>query len=73
MEDFAIYSYGIVYCSVCSSLSIEETTKRVNKENPTGSELRWQLSKNPTFASGTPHPCPCHDAPDTHKHYLFVC
>lgn len=71
--DFEVYSMGPVYCSVCSSLSVEETTRRLNWEYPTGISSRWQLSKDATFRTGQPNPCPCNEHPDTHKHYLFNC
>lgn len=72
MEDFVIYSGGICFCSVCSRLSLEETTKRVNNENPTGISSNWQLSER-NFDSGETNPCACNDYPETHKHYLFEC
>jgi hypothetical protein len=58
--------------SVCSSLSIEETTARLNVKHPTGIASQWQLSGD-KFKGGQENPCPCDKAPDTHKHYLFEC
>lgn len=72
MKDFEIYSNGIVFCSVCSSLTPEDTIKRVNIENPTGLNADWKLSAR-NFDSGESNPCPCNISPDTHKHYLFEC
>lgn len=72
LKDFEIYSNGLCHCSVCSSLSLEETLKRVNTENPTGLKNKWGL-KCKFFATGEPNPCPCNISPETHKHYLFTC
>ena len=72
MEDFTVYSDGIVHCSVCSALSPEETTAKLNAEHPTGITSRWEIADEP-FATGEPNPCPCKENPETHKHYLFVC
>lgn len=72
MADFTIYSSGLVYCSVCSSLTLEETTARLNTEQPTGIASPWALADEP-FKGGEPNPCPCNSNPETHKHYLFVC
>lgn len=72
ITDFEVYSLGIVSASVCTSLSIEAATERMNKFHPTGIRSEWKLSKNKTFASGPPMPCQCPDH-ETHKHYLFNC
>jgi hypothetical protein len=69
-KDFEIYSTGIVYCSVCSSLGLEETLSRVNLEDPT--RAGWELAPEP-FRTGEPNPHPCENHPTTHKHYLFQC
>lgn len=72
--DFLIYSRGIVHSSVCSSLPPRETTDRINLEEPTQISHPWELSKDKFFRGGrAKNPCPCHDYPETHKHYLFVC
>ena len=73
MKDFEAYLVGIVYASVCSALSLEETTARLNAEHPTGIRSQWELSPDKKFASGGDNPCPCDRAPTTHKHYLFNC
>jgi hypothetical protein len=70
--EFCVYATGPACCSVCSSLSIEETTKRLNRENPSGLGP-WQPSKDATFSGGEPQPSPCERSPATHKHYLFNC
>lgn len=72
MKDFEVYSNGLIHCSVCSSLSLEETVRRTNLENPTGTSSKWELH-NEKFRTGQPNPCPCNDNPETHKHYLMVC
>lgn len=71
--DFLVYSHGVVHSSVCSSLTPEATVERINLENPTRISSPWALSKDKTFRTGEPNPCPCEDFPETHKHYLFVC
>lgn len=73
LKDFQVYSYGLVYISVCSSLPIEEIEDRANIEYPTGISSQWKLSKEGKFANGTPMPCPCNTNPKTHKHYLLSC
>jgi hypothetical protein len=70
--EFEVYGYGILYCSVCSSLPLEETIERVNIENPTNIDSEWQLSQEP-FRTGEANPHPCEKYPETHKHYLFIC
>jgi hypothetical protein len=71
-KEFEAYGCGILYCSVCSSLPLEETIKRVNIENPTNIDNQWQLAQEP-FRTGEANPHPCEKNPKTHQHYLFVC
>jgi hypothetical protein len=71
-KDFDIYSWGLCYASVCSSLPIEEITERVNRELPTGIKNKWKLHDEP-FKTGEANPHPCEANPETHKHYLFSC
>ncbi len=73
VKEFTAYSVGFVCASVCTSLSVDEATERLNKEYPTGISSQWKLSTDTVFASGTPMPCICPDHPETHKHYLFNC
>jgi hypothetical protein len=73
MKDFEAYSIGICNASVCSSLTLEEITKRLNERYPTGIASQWTLSEDKQFHSGQPHPCPCEENPETHMHYLFHC
>ena len=72
MKEFEAYAIGLIYASCCSSLSAEDTEKRLNAEHPAGTMNGWKIAEEP-FKSGQPNPCPCHDHPDTHKHYLFWC
>jgi len=71
--DFDAYRVGLCNASVCSSLDIEETTRKLNQEYPTGIVSKWKLSEEPTFRTGEPNGCPCDLYPETHKHYLFSC
>lgn len=71
-EDFNAYAVGICCASVCTSLSVEEATEKLNSEYPTGIQSKWQFANEP-FSTGAPNPSPCHDYPETHKHYLFMC
>jgi hypothetical protein len=68
----AIYSQGLCFASVCSALPIEDV-KAAMATVPTGVSSAWTLSDEKEFANGQPHPCPCEDLPETHKHYLFSC
>ncbi len=70
--EFQVYSVGACFSSVCSALSIEETTKRVNEMLSPNNEIEWKLNDDKKFANGTPmpHQCPDHAA---NKHYLFSC
>ncbi len=72
-KDFDVYSTGIYCASVCSALSIKETTRRLNAEHPTGITSDWHPSEDTHFRTGQPNPCPCERNPETHKHYLFNC
>ena len=70
--DFKVYANGLCYASVCTSLTPEAATERINRENPTGVSSQWALHNGP-FRTGEPNPTPCETFPETHKHYLFVC
>lgn len=72
-KDFEAYSIGFVAASICTSLPIEEAMKRMNEENPAGTQHGWMLSEDKTFRGGQPNPCPCDQNPETHKHYLLNC
>lgn len=70
-ELFEVYALGFVCTSVCSNLSIEETTIRLNRQEPTGISSNWKLSKD-NFKDGSLNPHPCERNPKC-KHYLFNC
>ena len=71
VDSFRAYSVGLCYASVCTSLSLPETTKRLNLEHPTGISP-WEKADE-KFRTGESNPCQCNENPQTHKHYLFVC
>lgn len=71
MDDFTAYSVGLCYASVCTSLSDDETTARLNAERPTGIGP-WRIADE-AFANGDPNPRPCDQNPGTHRHVLFNC
>ncbi|KKL64602.1 hypothetical protein LCGC14_2163320 [marine sediment metagenome] len=69
--DYEAYSVGLCYASVCTSLPLEEATRLLNVEHPTGISP-WSKADE-QFGTGDSNPCPCNENPQTHKHYLFVC
>lgn len=71
--DFAAYSVGFVFASVCTSLPDEHAAARLNAEYPTGTGSRWEVAPVKTFATGQPNPTPCERRPATHRHILFHC
>ncbi len=70
--EFTAYGVGMVCASVCSTLPINEITRRLNVKHPTGIDSDCELSGE-LFSDGSPNPHPCDREPDTHKHYLFHC
>jgi hypothetical protein len=72
IPDFTVLKWGLLYAAVCSSLTPEETTRRLNREMPSGTRNGWTLSEQ-SFADGLPNPCPCPECKKTHKHYLYEC
>ena len=66
---FVAYSVGICYASVCTDLSDEKATERLNTEHPTGVGP-WMVSEDKTFRGGEPNPCPCPDG-QGRRHILF--
>lgn len=70
--EFTPYAVGLCYASVCTTLTTEEATGRLNIERPTGVSP-WAPSSDPTFRQGGPNPGPCDRWPDTHRHILFEC
>lgn len=71
-KEFTMYAMGMVYASVCTSLSLEQATEQLNVEAGTGLAGGW-IKADEDFRTGESNPCPCHDHPETHRHYLFVC
>ena len=71
-QPFEVYSSGLCMASVCSEFDVEETTRRLNEEHPTGIPSRWAKSSE-DFRTGEKNPFPCARNPKTHKHYLFFC
>ncbi len=71
MDKFEVYGIGIVCASVCSNLSKDETSKRLNREHPTGISSQWRLSGD-NFGDGGKNPHTCEQDADC-KHYLFNC
>lgn len=71
MHKFWLYSEGITFGSVCTSLTDAEATERINREHPTGVGADWGVSTLPSFADGTPNPGPCAGNP-ANRHILFV-
>jgi hypothetical protein len=65
--EFTRLQEGIFNVQVCTSLSDDEATERVNLMPP-GTTHGWQLSAEPDQA-----PVPCDDKPDTHRHLVFEC
>ena len=63
--EFARLSEKILGVQVCTSLSDEEATERVNLV-PAGTTNGWVLSERPEHA-----PVPCDDRPETHRHLIF--
>lgn len=58
---------NLVSVQVCTSLSDEDATVRMNL-TPSGTTHGWQLTDDPDNG-----PIPCADDPDTHRHLVFVC
>lgn len=71
-QDFEIYAYGLCYASVCSSLGLEQTARRLNQEMPTGIASDWKLADG-NFRTGQTNPCVCEKHGEPHMHYLFSC
>jgi hypothetical protein len=72
MDDFRILKKTVLAVQVCSSLSLEETTKRLNAELPTGIDSQWAIGDGDS-CKGADNPVACAECPTTHKHYVFVC
>jgi hypothetical protein len=69
---FFVYSIGLVFASVCTSLDDETATLRLNLQHPTGISSSWEICEH-EFADHSSNPHPCNQSPDTHRHILFNC
>ena len=69
---FTVYGIGLVCASVCTDFEIEEATRLLNEEHPTGISSGWAWANEEAFGDGTPNPHPC-EIDDKLKHYLFHC
>ena len=70
---FVIYTEGLCFASVCSSLPQNEVEAKMRRV-PSGTNSGWKFAHDhPTFSSGESNPCPCNEHPLTHKHFLFAC
>jgi hypothetical protein len=66
-----VYSVGLVYASVCTALTDEETTRQLNLEHPAGTDNGWMISDEP-FADGSPNPSKCPDAVTYNQHRRHI-
>jgi len=69
-EEFKAYSTGLCFASVCTSLTNEEATRKLNEEHPTGVHP-WTIHDG-DFANGVKNPSPCGKNPNN-RHILFSC
>lgn len=69
-----VYALGLTACSVCApaEMPVEEVTKLVNKQEPTGIDSPWQPDPAPAFRTGQSNPSPC-ERDSGRLHYLFNC
>jgi len=63
--EFTRLSEGLFDAQVCTSLSDEDATARMN-EVPSGTSYGWQLTTDADRA-----PVACADQPATHRHLIF--
>lgn len=56
---------------ICTSLTDDEATARINRENPTGISSAWSVADH--FREGEANGQPCDESPETHRHLLFIC
>lgn len=72
MDDLTVYSMGLCYASVCTTLPDAEATSRMNLEHMPGTSHGWQIADEP-FRNGDPNGRPCDQRPASHRHLLFEC
>ena len=71
MNRIEIMSEGPFYRSLC--VEKDCTPEEINQFwQVSGTERGWQISSNPTFATGQTNPCVCEDDPER-MHYLQDC
>jgi hypothetical protein len=68
--ELTVYSEGLCYASVCTSLDDEELDRRM-AARPATETRGWVRSEDTHFAGGQPNPSPCEQRPETHRHVLF--
>lgn len=72
-EGFKVFDVVGFTLYVCSALSVEETTIKLNDSNIAVTKIgKWRLDPSGKFPSGRDMPCACSGSPSTHKHYLFI-
>ena len=76
MPDYTVkvYAQGMVslLCCAPADMPTDQVEASVNQQVPAGGDLRWSMADDPTFKSGEPNPCVCHD--DAGRlHYLLHC
>lgn len=71
-RDFVVIGWGLVAATVCTTLPIEEATRLLNVEVPTGISSPWSPATEDTFANGMPQPGKC-EQDAARMHYLFHC
>lgn len=64
--DFEILHIGICDAAICTRLSIEEATARLNRESPSGVSHRWE------FDAKAANQSPCPDGQGK-THYRLFC
>lgn len=72
-DEVAVYSTGLVCCSVCvpAGMDREIVERRVNAATPSGIPSHWRIADEP-FSSGKASPTPC-NTDSTRLHYLLTC
>jgi hypothetical protein len=70
--DFKVYRMGLYTCSVCTSLTDDAATQKLNRERPSGCSSPWQLSSAEQLAGGKPNGGRCpHDK--KRRHIAYEC
>lgn len=71
-KPFTVLEVGLCRAAVCTSLTNDDATTRLNTEHPTGISSRWELANGP-LPDGGGNGQPCGNHPSTHRHLLFHC